>query len=147
MQILSALFAGLIFGIGLIISGMTNPAKVIGFLDISGNWDPSLAFVMGGAILVGLVAFRFAAGRARAILGGVMQIPSARDIDGRLVVGSITFGIGWGLAGYCPGPAVASVIFGGSKPLVFVVAMLTGMALFELRERSLRRSVAAAVTD
>ena len=135
MHILTALLAGLLFGIGLIVSGMTDPAKVIGFLDLAGNWDPSLGFVMGGAILVGFFAFRLAARRPRALLGGPMLLPRATRIDRRLLLGSLVFGAGWGLAGYCPGPALASVIGGGLKPLVFTLAMLAGMGLFELLER------------
>ena len=135
MQLLSALITGLLFGLGLILSGMTDPSKVIGFLDLTGNWDPSLAFVMGGAILVGLVAFRFAANRSQALLGDAMRIPTARHIDRRLVLGGLTFGVGWGLAGYCPGPAVASLASGGTKPLLFVAAMLVGMAIFEVHDR------------
>jgi uncharacterized membrane protein YedE/YeeE len=127
--------AGLIFGIGLIVSGMTNPAKVIGFLDLAGNWDPSLAFVMGGAILVGIVAFSFARKRQRSLLGAAMRLPTATHIDRRLVMGSLAFGAGWGLAGYCPGPALASLAFGGVKPLIFTLAMLAGMALFEVLDR------------
>lgn len=132
MQIFMALVAGLIFGLGLILSGMTNPAKVIGFLDLAGNWDPSLALVMAGAIAVSVVPFRLAKGRATALLGGPIRLPTATDIDRRLVLGSLAFGAGWGLAGYCPGPALASLLSGGAKPLLFVLAMLAGMALFEL---------------
>ena len=135
MQLLMALISGLVFGLGLIISGMTDPSKVIGFLDLAGKWDPSLAFVMGGAILVGLVAFRFAVTRSSAILGGPMRLPAARQIDSRLVLGGLTFGVGWGLAGYCPGPALASLATGGGKPLIFTVAMLAGMAIFEIQDR------------
>jgi hypothetical protein len=135
MHILIALLAGLIFGIGLIVSGMTDPAKVIGFLDLAGNWDPSLAFVMGGAILVGVVAFGIAGKRDRSLLGAPMRLPAARQIDRRLVLGSLAFGAGWGLAGYCPGPALASLAMGGAKPVVFTLAMLAGMALFEVLER------------
>jgi uncharacterized protein len=134
MQILMALIVGLVFGIGLIVSGMTNPAKVQGFLDLAGNWDPSLAFVMGGAILVGLVAFRLARNRQRSLLGEAMRLPSARHIDRRLVLGGLAFGVGWGLAGYCPGPALASLATGG-KALVFVAAMVAGMVIFEILER------------
>ncbi|HEX9172783.1 MAG TPA: DUF6691 family protein [Telluria sp.] len=136
MQILSALFVGLLFGIGLIVSGMTDPSKVIGFLDLAGSWNPSLAFVMGGAILVGLVAFRFAGQRARSLLGAPMRLPSASNIDRRLVLGGLAFGAGWGLAGYCPGPALASVASGGVKPVIFTIAMLAGMGIFELLERA-----------
>jgi len=135
MQLLMALLAGLVFGLGLIVSGMTDPSKVTGFLDLAGAWDPSLAFVMGGAIGVGLIAFRFARTRSHAIFGGPMQIPAARQIDRRLIFGALTFGVGWGLAGYCPGPALASLATGGSKPLIFTVAMLAGMAAFEIHER------------
>lgn len=141
MQLLMALVSGLVFGLGLTISGMTDPSKVTGFLDLAGKWDPSLAFVMGGAILVGLFAFRFAATRSRAILGGPMRLPTAGKIDRRLVLGGLTFGVGWGLAGYCPGPALASLATGGGKPLIFTVAMLAGMAIFEILGR-LGRNVA-----
>jgi hypothetical protein len=144
MNILMALIAGLVFGIGLILSGMTNPAKVIGFLDLAGNWDPSLALVMGGAILVGSVAFRFAAKRERSLLGEAMRLPAATRIDRRLVLGSLAFGAGWGLAGYCPGPALASLATGEARPWIFALAMVAGMSLFELlewiRARSLRNA-------
>jgi hypothetical protein len=135
MQLLMALFSGLIFGIGLIISGMTDPSKVIGFLDFAGKWDPSLIFVIGGAILVSIFAFRFTATHPRAILGDPIRLPTAQHIDRRLVLGGLTFGIGWGLAGYCPGPALASLLTGGSKPLIFTIAMLGGMAIFEIQNR------------
>jgi uncharacterized membrane protein YedE/YeeE len=133
MRIVTSLLAGLLFGLGLILSGMTNPAKVLGFLDLAGRWDPSLAFVMGGAVLVGMVAFRLARGRSAALLGGAMHVPTARAIDRRLVLGSLTFGVGWGLAGYCPGPALASLLGGGHKPLLFVLAMLAGMGVYEVQ--------------
>ncbi len=135
MKLLLALLAGMVFGLGLILSGMTDPAKVIGFLDISGNWDPSLGLVMGGAVLVGLLTFRFSARRAKAFFGDAMQLPTARHIDRRLVLGSMTFGVGWGLAGYCPGPALASLASGGVQALLFVAAMLAGMALFAVLEK------------
>jgi hypothetical protein len=134
MHIVSALIAGLVFGIGLIVAGMTNPAKVQGFLDLAGPWDPSLAFVMGGAILVGLVAFRFAGKRERALLGDAMRLPTATRIDRRLVLGSLAFGAGWGLAGFCPGPALASLAAGGAKAAIFTGAMVAGMIVFELLE-------------
>lgn len=136
MQIMMALMVGLLFGIGLILSGMTDPAKVIGFLDLAGNWDPSLAFVMGGAILVGVVAFGVARKRERSLLGAPMRLPAATRIDRRLVLGSLAFGVGWGLAGYCPGPALASLASGGVKPLIFTLAMLAGMGLFEVLDRA-----------
>ena len=139
MHALSAFVVGLIFGIGLLISGMTDPSKIIGFLDLAGPWDPSLAFVMGGAVAVGLIAFWLARRRAKAFLGGAMHLPTARRIDRRLVLGSLVFGIGWGLAGYCPGPAVVSVGMGYGKAIVFVVAMLAGMGIYELVERFRQR--------
>ena len=114
---------------------MTNPSKVIGFLDFSGKWDPSLVFVMGGAILVGVFAFRFAADHPHAILGGPIRLPAVQRIDKRLILGGLTFGTGWGLAGYCPGPALASLVTGGSKPVIFTIAMLAGMAIFEILNR------------
>ena len=144
MHIIMALAVGLVFGIGLIISGMTDPSKVIGFLDLAGRWDPSLGFVMGGAILIGLVAFRFAVGRDKSLLGDVMRLPTATRIDRRLVLGGLAFGTGWGLAGYCPGPALASLASGSSKPLIFAAAMLAGMVIFELLERLPARRKQAA---
>ena len=138
MRILMALITGLVFGIGLIVSGMTNPAKVLGFLDLAGRWDPSLALVMAGAILVALPAFRVAARRRQSLLGEPMHLPTATRIDRRLVLGSLAFGAGWGLAGFCPGPALASLATGAVQPLIFCAAMLAGMGIFELLER--RRS-------
>jgi uncharacterized membrane protein YedE/YeeE len=137
MNALSAFAVGLVFGVGLIISGMTDPSKVIGFLDLAGAWDPSLAFVMGGAVLVGLAAFRFARTRTVSFLGGAMHLPTARHIDRELILGSVTFGIGWGLAGYCPGPALVALGAGQDKAVVFVIAMLAGMALYEAADRLL----------
>ncbi len=136
MQAFVALLVGLLFGTGLIVSGMTDPSKVIGFLDLAGQWDPSLAFVMGGAVLVGLVAFRLAGRRERSLLGEAMRLPATTRIDRRLVLGGLTFGVGWGLAGYCPGPALASVATGLAAPLTFTLAMLAGMGIFELLERA-----------
>jgi uncharacterized membrane protein YedE/YeeE len=138
MRILMALITGLVFGIGLIVAGMTNPAKVLVFLDLAGRWDPSLALVMAGAILVALPAFRVAARRRQSLLGEPMRLPSATRIDRRLVLGSLAFGAGWGLAGFCPGPALASLATGAVQPLIFCAAMLAGMGIFELLER--RRS-------
>lgn len=130
-----AFVAGLTFGIGLIVSGMVNPAKVLGFLDLAGRWDPSLALVMVGAIAVGAPAF-FAAGRRQAtLLDTPMRLPTTRDIDARLVIGSLVFGVGWGLAGFCPGPALVALGAGYGKALVFVVAMVAGMLAFEMIER------------
>lgn len=123
---------GLLFGLGLMLSGMTDPGKVIGFLDITGAWDPSLAFVMGGAVLVGAIAFTLAKGRTTALLGDAMHWPTVRDVDRRLLVGSVLFGIGWGLAGFCPGPALVASAAGHAAALIFTVAMLGGMLLHEL---------------
>jgi uncharacterized protein len=137
MNAFAAFAAGLVFGVGLIVSGMTDPGKVIGFLDVAGKWDPSLAFVMGGAVLVGLFAFALARRRARALLGDAMHLPQRRDVDNRLVAGSLVFGIGWGLAGFCPGPALVSFASGEAKAAVFVAAMLGGMIIYHAAERFL----------
>lgn len=141
--VLTSLLAGLVFGLGLIVSGMANPAKVLGFLDIAGRWDPSLAFVMGGAVAVGLIAFRFARGRSVSLLGAPMRLPTADAIDHRLLAGGLLFGIGWGIAGFCPGPALVVLGMGAPKALVFVGAMLAGMGLFEFFERRARTAMAA----
>lgn len=130
-----ALLAGLIFGFGLIVSGMVNPNKVQDFLDMSGSWDPSLLFVMGGAIAVGLLAFTLAKRRNETFLGAPINMPTSRVIDKRLVLGSLAFGIGWGLAGICPGPGLVLVGSGNAQGMVFVAAMLVGMGIFELLER------------
>lgn len=138
MNVLTAALAGLVFGLGLIISGMFNPVKVTGFLDLAGRWDPSLAFVMMGAIAVGLVAFAAARRRSRTLLGLPMDLPSSRLIDRRLLGGSLLFGVGWGLAGICPGPALTLVGAGVLKGIVFTGAMLVGMGVFAGLERSRR---------
>ena len=132
MLVLTSLLAGLVFGLGLIISGMANPAKVLGFLDLAGGWDPSLALVMAGAIAVGAVAFAVARKRTVSFIGAKMQLPVDRQIDRRLVAGSTLFGIGWGIAGFCPGPVLVALGIGEPKAFVFVVAMLAGMGVFEL---------------
>jgi uncharacterized membrane protein YedE/YeeE len=132
---LTEFVAGLLFGIGLMLSGMTDPGKVIGFLDLFGTWDPSLALVMGGAILVGFFAFTVAQKRTTTFLGGVLRFPTNMDIDNKLVLGSLMFGAGWGLAGFCPGPALVSMADGQPKALLFVLAMLVGMLGFELMDR------------
>ena len=141
---LSEFAVGLLFGVGLILSGMTDPGKVIGFLDLAGPWDPSLALVMGGAILVGLGAFALAQRRTRSLLGGIMQLPKSSDIDRRLILGSLTFGVGWGIAGFCPGPALVSVGAGQSKALVFVLAMAAGMLLYEFTQGRARQALGPA---
>ena len=131
----TSLLAGLVFGLGLILSGMANPAKVLGFLDLAGAWDPSLAFVMAGAIAVAAPAFALAKQRTATLLGAAMKLPGSRDIDRRLVMGSVLFGIGWGVAGFCPGPGLVALGMGEIKALVFVGAMLAGMGIFEWIER------------
>ena len=135
MTIFASLLAGLVFGLGLIVSGMADPAKVLGFLDLGGAWDPSLAFVMAGAIAVGAMAFAVARQRTVSFLGAAMQLPTPRELDGRLVIGSVVFGIGWGVAGFCPGPGLVALGMGEVKAGVFVLAMLVGMGAFELIER------------
>jgi uncharacterized protein len=134
MRNLLCLAIGLVFGIGLCLSGMTHPDKVLGFLDIAGLWDPSLAFVMGGAISVGVVAFSLAKKRERDLLGGPIDLPTRRTIDRPLVIGSIIFGIGWGLVGICPGPGVVDVGFFEPRALVFVAAMALGMVVHKVAD-------------
>ncbi len=135
MHTLGAFVAGLIFGLGLMVSGMTDPSKVIGFLDLAGRWDPSLAFVMVGAIVVSAIGYAVARKRTVSFLGGAMHLPAERQIDRRLVLGSLAFGTGWGLVGFCPGPAIVSLGAGQDKAVVFVIAMLAGMALYEIAEK------------
>ena len=135
MLIFTSLLAGLVFGLGLIVSGMANPAKVLGFLDLTGAWDPSLALVMAGAIGISFFAFLFAKKRSRSLIGADMKLPTGRSIDRRLVIGSTLFGIGWGVAGFCPGPGLVALGLGEVKALIFVAAMLAGMVLFELLEK------------
>jgi uncharacterized membrane protein YedE/YeeE len=132
---LTAFIAGLLFGSGLILSGMSNPAKVLAFLDVAGQWDPSLIFVMVGAILVAAIAFRVGGTRARTVFGGAIHMPGAARVDTRLVLGSVVFGVGWGLVGYCPGPALTSLSVGGWPTLLFVASMIAGMTVFEAVER------------
>lgn len=127
-----SLLVGLVFGIGLCISGMTEPAKVVGFLDITGLWDPSLGFVMGGAVAVGLVAFWLAKRRKIALDGEPMQLPAARIIDAPLIVGSVIFGVGWGVSGICPGPGIVDIGFLNPRAIVFVGAMVVGMLAYRL---------------
>ncbi|MBU3603025.1 YeeE/YedE family protein [Polynucleobacter sp. AP-Kaivos-20-H2] len=122
---------GVLFGWGLIISGMSNPEKILGFLDLAGPWDPSLAFVMLGAVLVGLAGFYVVSKRSEAFFGGALHIPTRRDITKPLIVGSLIFGAGWGIAGFCPGPALVALGAGHLKALVFVIAMIVGMEICE----------------
>jgi uncharacterized protein len=141
---LAALVVGLIFGLGLAISGMLNPAKVMGFLDLAGAWDPTLAVVMAAGLGVNALAYRLTTRRAKPVLAAAFQVPTRKDIDVRLVLGSAIFGVGWGIAGICPGPALASLGAGAwsgggfLEPgiLIFVAAMLAGMGLFSLIERA-----------
>ncbi len=132
MRLLISFVLGLVFGVGLYVSGMTQPSKVLGFLDIFGDWDPSLAFVMAGAVAVGLVAFSFARRRGRTLLGDELRLPRITEIDAPLVVGSLIFGIGWGLSGICPGPGIVDVGFLDWRALVFVVSMSAGMIMERL---------------
>ena len=129
----AALGTGLVFGLGLIISGMTNPAKVQNFLDFTGNWDPSLAFVMGGAIAVTLPGFAWIKRYPRPLFSDVFRWPTATDLDARLLGGAALFGVGWGLSGFCPGPALTALPIGATGTLVFVPAMLIGFMLVKLR--------------
>ncbi len=140
MFVFSALLSGLVFGLGLIISGMANPSKVLGFLDLAGAWDPSLALVMGGAIGVGFLAFLIAKRRTLSLIGAEMKLPTATHIDKRLLTGGALFGVGWGIAGFCPGPGLVALGMGEPKALVFVVAMLMGMIVFQLLEKRQLRS-------
>jgi len=140
---LSEFFVGLLFGWGLLISGMTDPSKVIGFLDLAGSWDPSLAMVMGGAIAVGFFAFGTAKKRTSNFFGGALHLPTSSDIDKRLLLGSLLFGAGWGLAGFCPGPSIVSMADGQPKAVVFVAAMIAGMLVFEWIDRLGRRQLTA----
>jgi hypothetical protein len=135
MGIISSLLVGIIFGAGLVLSGMVLPSKVLGFLDIAGAWDPSLGLVMGGAVLASIGAFAVARRRSHSYLGFEMKLPTSRTIDRRLVVGSLLFGVGWGIAGLCPGPALVDLGTGQAKAIVFFLALLAGMGLFELVER------------
>ncbi len=130
----TAFIAGLLFGLGLLLAGMANPSKVLAFLDLAGAWDPSLALVMGGAIAVAIGPLTWARRHARSLLGAPMQFPAKRELDRRLIGGSLLFGIGWGIAGICPGPAVAILLTGHWQALVFMVAMLSGMLLFTALE-------------
>jgi hypothetical protein len=133
--ILAALFSGTLFGAGLAWSGMTNPARVLAFLDIAGNWDPTLVLVMGGALAISGTLFPLVLRRPRPVLAALFNLPSKRDLDGRLLGGAIVFGSGWGLAGLCPGPAIAGLVTGSPAILLFVGAMLVGMWLGSLAER------------
>ena len=148
---LSAFVSGLLFGLGLIVSQMVDPAKVLGFLDVFGDWDPSLAFVMGGAVVVSALGYRVAKRRGMPVLAPRLEIPTRRDLDPRLIGGAALFGIGWGLVGLCPGPALTALTFGPWQVFVFVGAMIAGMALFRVgapdRPQVTIRHEPAGVTD
>src|SRR5690606_26536335 len=146
MAFFTSLLVGLMFGFGLILSGMADPARVLGFLDLAGPWDPSLAVVMVGAIPVALVAFTVAKQRGKSLLGLDLKLPTAHHIDRRLVGGSLLFGVGWGIAGFCPGPALAGLGMGELKAVVFVAAMLLGMAVFEFFEGRAAQALSTVTT-
>jgi len=130
LKIFSALAAGVIFGVGLALSQMVNPNKVINFLDITGEWDPSLIFVLGGAVLTTTIAYRFIFSRSKPVFADDFQLPTLLQIDRQLFIGAVLFGVGWGVIGYCPGPAVASLGFGLEEPLIVVISMLAGMLFY-----------------
>ena len=130
--VVAALFSGTLFGAGLAWSGMTNPARVLGFLDLTGDWDPTLVLVMVGALAVSAPLFPLVLRQPRPLLAALFSLPSRRDLDGRLIAGAAIFGVGWGLAGLCPGPAIAGLITGSTDILLFVAAMLAGMGLASL---------------
>ncbi len=131
LRMLVNLFAGALFGLGLAVSGMVDPAKVIGFLDVAGDWNPTLAFVMGGALLVTIPAFRLIFKRPSPVLAEDFELPTKKELDARLLGGSALFGVGWGLSGFCPGPAVTALATGLTPVFAFVVAMLAGMAIYK----------------
>lgn len=142
-RLVVAFLAGGLFGAGLFISGMTDTAKVQGWLDVFGAWDPTLAFVMGGAMIPMALAWLVRRRRTSALTGGAMPPPPSREIDGKLVAGSVLFGIGWGLAGLCPGPSIAAISYGGSGLHIFLAAMLSGMMLAPILRARLDRAVPA----
>jgi uncharacterized membrane protein YedE/YeeE len=143
MQRAVEFIVGLAFGLGLLLSGMADPGKVTGFLDVAGDWDPSLAFVMGGGVLVAVFAFAVARRRTTAFLGGAMQLPERRAIDSRLVMGSVVFGVGWGLSGFCPGPALVATGAGHWQALLFTLAMVAGVVVHKWGEGRERPSMPA----
>ena len=131
-RIIAAFAVGLLFGLGLLVSGMADPSRIIGFLNVGGAWDPTLLFVMTGALAVSFLGYRLAFRRARPVLAEKFDLPTSTAIDSRLVGGAAMFGVGWGLSGFCPGPGVTALAFGDVEPFIFVAAMLAGMALFRL---------------
>ena len=131
LRMLVSLFSGALFGLGLTISGMVNPQKVIGFLDVAGNWDPTLAVVMGGALLVAIPGLRLIFKRSRPVLEDEFEVPTKKELDAKLLGGSALFGVGWGLSGLCPGPAMTALVSGLAPVFAFVAAMIAGMALYK----------------
>ena len=144
MYAFTSFLVGFVFAIGLLVAGMTNPDKVLAFLDLAGAWDPSLALVMGAAVTVGLPGFYLARSRKSSLLKTPMLLPQATAIDRKLLVGSLLFGIGWGLAGFCPGPALVAVGAGQAKGMIFVAFMIAGMLAVDSLESGLRRRAAAS---
>lgn len=136
MRSFSAFIAGLVFGLGLTVSQMVNPQKVLNFLDVFGDWDPSLAIVMGAALIVTSIGYRIVLRRAAPVFGDRFRLPTRKDVDGRLIAGALCFGIGWGLVGLCPGPAIAGLSIGGAPLLLFLGSMAAGMAAFEIFDRA-----------
>lgn len=145
MKSASGFIAGLLFGLGLAISQMVNPEKVIAFLDITGDWDPSLALVMAAAVAVNFVGFRLTTRRQQPVFGDVFHLPTRSDLDGRLIIGATIFGVGWGLGGYCPGPALAALSIGSWEPVVFLAAMLAGSLVYGRVQDSPRQMPSAEV--
>ena len=139
MRLISAYLIGLVFGAGIALSGMINPAKVLNFFDVAGSWDPSLIFVMGGALLVTFVGYRLVLGREQPLLAMRFQVPTNSAIDARLVSGSALFGLGWGIAGFCPGGALPALGTGRSEVLLFVAALIAGMLLTRLAMKMSQR--------
>ena len=145
-QVISAFVAGVVFAVGLVIAGMTQPGKVVAFLDFAGDWDPSLAFVMVGAIAVYSSLFRWVLNQKTPVLGKAFSLPTRKDIDARLVVGAVLFGAGWGLGGFCPGPALASIGTGSGEVIIFVAAMLVGMLSFGQWQKAMDAKAAKNAT-
>jgi len=147
-SIVTALIAGLLFGFGLIASEMVNPSKVIGFLDLfGGNWDPSLAFVMGGALITTFIGYRFVLKRERPIVAEKFDLPTKTDLDARLIGGASLFGIGWGMAGYCPGPAIVAMPFMYQETFVFVGSMIIGMFIYNLFDKAMAQRAEPLMID
>ena len=137
---LISLISGLLFGFGLALSGMVSPGKVIGFLDLTGNWDPSLAFVMGGGVLVTVISFHFILKQSSPLFGKDFKLPTKKDLDKYLVSGAILFGLGWGLGGFCPGPALSSLAYGNMKVVVFVLSMIGGIVIAKLATGAFKKT-------